>query len=257
MADAVSWRVTPGGRALIDRRRRSRVERNMRAVAHYLVHACGLPPGAPAPSPAAGPGQAAAAAAQRACLQLGGSPGRPKRGVPGRRQGACAARAAPRAARAPPGYKVWVGYPALPYHIPFVTQPTAARRQRRRGRRVPARAGGDAVQADHQRPLGPARDRAGRVCAPARPLQRAPGAACEARAAGLGAGSQQVSWRTRSTEAPAAQAAAAPRLLRMPCMNGGSEVTRTGRAQHRSRADSGGCESARRGLTRCPAVSAC
>jgi hypothetical protein len=178
MADAVSWRVTPGGRALIDRRRRSRVERNMRAVAHYLVHACGLPPGAPAPSPAAGPGQAAAAAAQRACLQLGGSPGRPRRGVPGWRQGACAARAAPRAARAPPGYKVWVGHPALPYHIPLVTPPAAARRQRRRGRRVPARAGGDAVQADHQRPLGPARDRAGRVCAPARPLQRAPGAAC-------------------------------------------------------------------------------
>jgi len=70
--------VTPGGRALIDRRRRSRVERNMRAVAHYLVHACGLPPGAPAPPPRgrAGSGccraigQSHAAAAQSGWVRL-------------------------------------------------------------------------------------------------------------------------------------------------------------------------------------------
>ncbi len=42
---AVAWRVTPAGRPLIDRRRRSRVERNVRSVAEYLMHDCAVPPG--------------------------------------------------------------------------------------------------------------------------------------------------------------------------------------------------------------------
>lgn len=42
---AVAWRVTPGGRPLIDRRRRSRVERNVRGVVEHLVTACGVEPG--------------------------------------------------------------------------------------------------------------------------------------------------------------------------------------------------------------------
>lgn len=42
---AVAWRVTPGGRLLIDRRRRSRIERNMFICADYLVHECGIEPG--------------------------------------------------------------------------------------------------------------------------------------------------------------------------------------------------------------------
>lgn len=46
MSAAVAWRVTAGGRPLIDRRRRSRVERNIRIVERYLIDKCGLPPGA-------------------------------------------------------------------------------------------------------------------------------------------------------------------------------------------------------------------
>jgi len=42
---AVAWRITPGGRQLIDRRRRSRIERNMLICAEYLVHDCGIEPG--------------------------------------------------------------------------------------------------------------------------------------------------------------------------------------------------------------------
>ena len=42
---AVAWRVTPAGRPLIDRRRRSRVERNVQSVADYLRHDCGVRPG--------------------------------------------------------------------------------------------------------------------------------------------------------------------------------------------------------------------
>ena len=42
---AVAWRVTPAGRPLIDRRRRSRVERNVQSVADYLLHDCGACPG--------------------------------------------------------------------------------------------------------------------------------------------------------------------------------------------------------------------
>lgn len=38
--EAVAWRVTPGGRPLIDRRRRARVERNMQMVADYLELEC-------------------------------------------------------------------------------------------------------------------------------------------------------------------------------------------------------------------------
>ena len=42
---AVAWRVTPGGRQLIDRRRRSRIERNMLQCAEYLIKECGIEPG--------------------------------------------------------------------------------------------------------------------------------------------------------------------------------------------------------------------
>ncbi len=42
---AVTWRVTAAGRPLIDRRRRSKVERNMPIVAAYLTDVCGVPPG--------------------------------------------------------------------------------------------------------------------------------------------------------------------------------------------------------------------
>ncbi len=42
---AVAWRVTPAGRPLIDRRRRSRVERNVQSVADYLLQDCGVRPG--------------------------------------------------------------------------------------------------------------------------------------------------------------------------------------------------------------------
>jgi hypothetical protein len=40
---AVAWRVTPGGRSLIDRRRRSRVERNVRLVVEHLELECKVP----------------------------------------------------------------------------------------------------------------------------------------------------------------------------------------------------------------------
>ena len=42
---AVAWRYTAAGRPLIDRRRRSRVERNAVICAEYLVDACGIAPG--------------------------------------------------------------------------------------------------------------------------------------------------------------------------------------------------------------------
>ena len=45
MNAAVAWRVTAGGRPLIDRRRRCRVERNMHIVNKYLVEKCGVAPG--------------------------------------------------------------------------------------------------------------------------------------------------------------------------------------------------------------------
>lgn len=45
MNAAVAWRVTAGGRPLIDRRRRCRVERNMHIVTKYLVDKCGVAPG--------------------------------------------------------------------------------------------------------------------------------------------------------------------------------------------------------------------
>ena len=44
---AVTWRVTAGGRKLIDRRHRSKVERNMPIVAAYLMDVCGIEPGQP------------------------------------------------------------------------------------------------------------------------------------------------------------------------------------------------------------------
>ena len=47
MAEASAWRITPNGRILVDRRRRSRVERNLTSVVEYLVNRCGLPPGVP------------------------------------------------------------------------------------------------------------------------------------------------------------------------------------------------------------------
>lgn len=42
---AVAWRMTPGGRPLIDRRRQSRLTRNVKIVAKYLVEKCGVPLG--------------------------------------------------------------------------------------------------------------------------------------------------------------------------------------------------------------------
>jgi hypothetical protein len=42
---AVAWRITPGGRSLIDRRRRSRVERNVRLVVEHLDLECGVASG--------------------------------------------------------------------------------------------------------------------------------------------------------------------------------------------------------------------
>ncbi|KAG7667115.1 hypothetical protein NADE_003088 [Nannochloris sp. 'desiccata'] len=45
MDTAVAWRVTPGGRPLIDRRRQSRLARNVRIVAEYLEVECGVPDG--------------------------------------------------------------------------------------------------------------------------------------------------------------------------------------------------------------------
>ncbi|PSC73903.1 helicase domain isoform C [Micractinium conductrix] len=43
VTQAVAWRVTPGGRSLIDRRRRSRVERNVRLVVEHLELECKVP----------------------------------------------------------------------------------------------------------------------------------------------------------------------------------------------------------------------
>ena len=45
LVTAVAWRVTPGGRPLIDRRRRCRCERNMPLVCKYLQEHCNVPPG--------------------------------------------------------------------------------------------------------------------------------------------------------------------------------------------------------------------
>jgi hypothetical protein len=42
---AVSWRVTPEGRALLDRRRQSRLARNVKLVAEHLNRECGVPYG--------------------------------------------------------------------------------------------------------------------------------------------------------------------------------------------------------------------
>lgn len=42
---AVAWRTTPGGRPLIDRRRQSRLTRNVRIVTTYLVEKCNVPLG--------------------------------------------------------------------------------------------------------------------------------------------------------------------------------------------------------------------
>lgn len=42
---AVAWRMTPGGRPLIDRRRQSRLTRNVKIVTKYLVDKCGVPLG--------------------------------------------------------------------------------------------------------------------------------------------------------------------------------------------------------------------
>eukprot|EP00210_Caulerpa_lentillifera_P007197 g6887.t1 len=44
-AAAAAWRVTPKGRPLIDRRRRTRVKRNITGVTDYLVNKCGVPSG--------------------------------------------------------------------------------------------------------------------------------------------------------------------------------------------------------------------
>ena len=46
VSQAVAWRVTPGGRALIDRRRALRVQRNVRLIAEHLHRECGVPLGA-------------------------------------------------------------------------------------------------------------------------------------------------------------------------------------------------------------------
>merc|ERR1719199_1829636 len=42
---AVAWRMTPGGRPLIDRRRQSRLTRNVKIVTKYLVDKCDVPLG--------------------------------------------------------------------------------------------------------------------------------------------------------------------------------------------------------------------
>lgn len=42
---AVAWRMTPGGRPLIDRRRQSRLTRNVKIVTKYLVEKCDVPLG--------------------------------------------------------------------------------------------------------------------------------------------------------------------------------------------------------------------
>lgn len=42
VSTAIAWRVTPGGRPLIDRRRESRLARNVRIVAEYLEVECGV-----------------------------------------------------------------------------------------------------------------------------------------------------------------------------------------------------------------------
>lgn len=42
---AIVWRVTPAGRPLIDRRRRSRVERNVHSVTEHLINECNLSKG--------------------------------------------------------------------------------------------------------------------------------------------------------------------------------------------------------------------
>jgi hypothetical protein len=46
VSTAVAWRVTPGGRPLIDRRRQSRLARNVRIVAAHLEAECGVELGA-------------------------------------------------------------------------------------------------------------------------------------------------------------------------------------------------------------------
>jgi len=45
VAAVSAWRVTPGGRPLIDRRRRSRAQRNGRGVIDHLNKVCGVPLG--------------------------------------------------------------------------------------------------------------------------------------------------------------------------------------------------------------------
>lgn len=42
---AIVWRITPGGRSLLDRRRRSRVERNVYGIVDHLADECHLPTG--------------------------------------------------------------------------------------------------------------------------------------------------------------------------------------------------------------------
>ena len=43
LATATAWRTTPGGRCLIDRRRRSRVQRNLPVLYQHLVDNCNVP----------------------------------------------------------------------------------------------------------------------------------------------------------------------------------------------------------------------
>ena len=45
---ATQWRVTEGGRPLLDRRRRSRVQRNVDSITNHLLSVCGLTFGAAA-----------------------------------------------------------------------------------------------------------------------------------------------------------------------------------------------------------------
>lgn len=42
---AIVWRITSGGRSLLDRRRRSRVERNVYGIVDHLADECHLPTG--------------------------------------------------------------------------------------------------------------------------------------------------------------------------------------------------------------------
>lgn len=153
---AVAWRVTPGGRTLIDRRRRSRVERNVRLVVEHLELECGVPFG-----------ERIAWRPRTTCRALRAKMARPAAEVPqpGRSPHPCEMLRT-QALRLPS--------PARPANLPPACLP-CLRRPQRYCCHPGALPGGHAVQAHHQRPLGPPRGGAVRLPAPQRTLQRARG----------------------------------------------------------------------------------